>query len=511
MARNRSRSRRIPLWFTWAMITALFFILLGFFSLTTPGHWIFIHFFYTKLSFWVPAVILIILFTVLISQDILEEKHLLFGMGGAVLLLGGYLFVSLGMYYQDLAQGVTVAKLEQVPDTRHVRFMPQEVAVNAARNSYQSSSTELTNFEPVQSEDGISWQAAQTPLGFFNYLSGNTQGLTIVTADGEVTSVQSPMSIGEGMFFWRGLNYQVYSRHPFSETTSPYYIQVNGEVLALVPYLGYTFHFPFLNATPYWEGVLVVHPDGQVEDLSPAQAIDDPRFAGQRLYPHELARIIADAWSSRDGFMNAWFTHQDTTKIPDLADTSNMLPYLIPVDINGSTIPMWLTPFEPYGERNYGVSKILLQNAHDGRFSIYTVPTGTNLTGPNLVQQYLRSAYPEYNWRKEDEGGNIISLEPRPLFRDHKLYWLVSITNDSAAGIHKTVLVDAQNGAITEYNSIDELNRFIAGEYIGPSPNETAPGDPTTDITSADLTKLTDEQLRDLINRILDELFSRRE
>ena len=63
---------------------------------------------------------------------------------------------------------------------------------------------------------------------------------------------------------------------------------------------------------------MVVHPDGDIEDLSPEEAIKDERFEGERLYPERLARKVGDVWKYRNGYWNTWSAHEDEAVIPEI-------------------------------------------------------------------------------------------------------------------------------------------------------------------------------------------------
>lgn len=479
--------------------------------LTVSLHWIVVQLFVTKLAFWAVTIVVVVLLGFLTGRmlettdsDELYMRPTWIGalVVGFVVIIGVGI-IALGAYNQDLASA-NYSSLVSLLDTSQVRYLPLEVAKNDASNRYQDSQTELDNFVPVLGPDGVNWVVAQTPQGVFNSLFAyNTQGVLTVHNNGTIQTTHASMSISEGMFYNRSVTFQVYQRHPFSDATQPYYVVWNGEVLTLESYLDYSVNFPWLDITPHWGGTLVIHPDGQVEDLSPEQAMSDPRFANQRLVPDELASMVAQAWAYRNGIANAWFMHHDQTQVPELPDTSNQMPYLLPLKLNGTNTPAWVTAFEPDGSKSGGISRVMAMDAHSGKIYLYTVPQGSELLGPNLVQQYIRTALPTINW-KTDTGGNVVTLEPRPLIKAGKLYWMVTITSDKFTGVNQTILVDSSSGAMVSLGSLDEVNQFLAGTYAGAPLGNTGPGGNTQDIT-----KMTDDQLWQLIQQMQNELKKR--
>ncbi|GCE46113.1 hypothetical protein EI42_01175 [Thermosporothrix hazakensis] len=309
------------------------------------------------------------------------------------------------------------------------------------------------------------------------------------------------MTFGEGMAFNRSIEWQTYSRRFNSDIDTPYYILTStNEVLTLVPSIGYHFQFPAM--VPFWESTYVIHPDGTIENLSPERIQQDPRFQGQRLFPEGLAREIGNSWGYRDGIWNALFIHRNQVEPVSFEHDENQMPYLLPA----TDSPIWAIACSPVSQA-HGINTLLLWNAHSGKMQVYTVPKTASLLGPNKAMEYVRAAYPLYNWTK-DETGSVVTLEPRPVIRDSKLYWMVSVTNTNYAGVSLQTLVNAEDGSVRAFHSPDEIQAFLHGTYEGEKPPTSAD---TQSQQQTDISKMSDDQLFKLIDNALNELKKRRE
>ena len=82
-------------------------------------------------------------------------------------------------------------------------------------------------------------------------------------------------------------------------------------------------------------GVFVVAPDGKIEDLSLAEAARRPELARTgRIFSDTQARRIQEAYQYKRGLWNAWFVHEDQTRITDTE--VNRQPYLVDFGATGS-------------------------------------------------------------------------------------------------------------------------------------------------------------------------------
>jgi len=243
-----------------------------------------------------------------------------------------------------------------------------------------------------------------------------------------------------------------------------------------VPYLEYK---GFLVRRPVLGGVFVVKPNGDIEDLEPEEAARRPELAGTgRLFPDTQARRIQDAYQYKKGVWNAWFVHEDQTRITDTE--TNKQPYL--VDFGGSLGTQWVTVAEPYG-RAFAASAIFLTDARTGKTRIWRVPPRTSLAGNRRAIQAVKAvSIPGIDFGDSGSApggsGNFKVVEPRPVFVRGRLVYLTSIIPNSANAVSKTVVVDAATSKLVAIfdNDRDPQAEEKTRRYIGTGevPDEAA-------------------------------------
>ena len=441
---------------------------------------------------------------------------------------------------------IEAQEIEEMPDTTGVRYLPYEVAARFGQNTQDDSTLVLGDFEPLDNEEGgIDWVAPREPNGVWNSFTNNQDGVMVIKPDGSAELMNQEFTRGEGMALHRNVAWQLKRERFFVHHTNQYYVLHDGELLGLVPYVSYRFSFPVM--VPQWGGVMVVHPDGEIEDLSPEEAIKDGRFEGERLYPEQLARKVGDVWKYRNGYWNTWSAHEDEAVIPEIGGTgednssggkaakssgnssanqvsTNQMPFLIPTEEG----PQWFLAAEPYGG-SFSMYRAIYINAHDGEVTYFRPDTGSALIGVNKGLDYARATFPNYQW-----GRNAILLEPRPIIKDETLYWMATITNADTAGVNKTVMVNsAEQGEVTVLDSYEDVMAFVEGEDTGrtvevegdgPSgasgepaetpENETPEEQPAQSSTSqspTDVSNMSEEELIRVIREAANELESRKE
>jgi hypothetical protein len=449
-----------------------------------------------------------------------------------------YVFTAAPLRDLKYLDSIEAQEIEEMPDTTGVRYLPYEVAARFGQNTQDDSTLVLGDFEPLDNEEGgIDWVAPREPNGLWNSFINNQDGVMVIKPDGSAELVSQEFKRGEGMALHRNVAWQLKRERFFVHHTNQYYVLHDGELLGLVPYISYKFSFPVM--VPQWGGVMVVHPDGEIEDLSPEEAITDGRFEGERLYPEQLARKVGDVWKYRNGYWNTWSAHEDEAVIPKIGTTeeaksskgssanqvsTNQMPFLIPTEEG----PQWFLAAEPYGG-SFSMYRAIYINAHDGEVTYFRPDTGSALIGVNKGLDYARATFPNYQW-----GRNAILLEPRPIVKDETLYWMATITNADTAGVNKTVMVNsAEQGEVTVLESYEDVMAFVEGEDTGrtvevegdgPSgasgePSETPknetpeeqPAQSSTSQSPTDVSNMSEEELIRVIKEAANELESRKE
>jgi hypothetical protein len=452
-----------------------------------------------------------------------------------------YLITSAPLRDLKYLASIEAEEIEEMPDTTGIRFLPYDVAARFGQNTQDDSTLVLGEFEPLDNgEGGIDWVAPREPNGPWNSMVENQDGVMVIQPDGSAEIVNQEFRRGEGMALYRNVDWRLKRKKFFAHHTNQYYVLDGEELLGIVPYISYRFSFPVM--VPRWGGVLVVHPDGEVENLSPEEAIRDGRFEGERLYPEQLARKVGDVWKYRNGYWNTWFAHEDEARIPQisppeeqdapvadeqfstLGTSTNQMPFLIPTEDG----PQWFSAAEPYG-RSFSMYRGIYVDAHSGEVTYFKPDTGSALIGVNKALDYAKATFPNYQW-----GQNAVILEPRPVVKDETLYWMATITNADKAGVNQTVMVNAsEQGEVTVLETYEDVVAFVEGEDTGETVNvegggtleasEAPSATPETEVpeeqpaqspasqSPVDVSDMSEEELIRIISEAANELDSREE
>jgi hypothetical protein len=454
-----------------------------------------------------------------------------------------YLFVSAPLRDLRYLDSIEAEEIEAMPDTTGLRFLPYDVAARFGLNTQDEPTLVLGDFEPLSNgEGGIDWVAPREPNGLWNSMVNNQDGAMVIQPDGSAEIVSQEFKRGEGMALYRNVGWQLKREKFFAHHTNQYYVLDGEELLGIVPYISYRFSFPVM--VPRWGGVLVVHPDGEIENLSPEEAIKDGRFEGERLYPEQLARKVGDVWKYRSGYWNTWFAHKNEAQIPQISPpeeqdaldqqpatrqgtSTNQMPFLIPT--RGG--PQWFLAAEPYGG-SFSMYQGIYVDGHSGKVTYFKPDTGSALIGVNKALDYAQATFPNYQW-----GQNAVILEPRPVVKDKTLYWMATITNADKAGVNETVMVNAsEQGKVTVLETYEDVVAFVEGEDTGQTVNveggdtlgtsKEPPATPGTEIPKeqpaqpgdragsqeapVDVSEMSDEELIRIISEAANELESRK-
>jgi hypothetical protein len=393
----------------------------------------------------------------------------------ASLAVVSYLIAAAPLRDLKYLDSIQATKIDEMPDTTGIRYLPYDVAARFGQNTQDNSTLVLGDFEPLDNEEGgIDWVSPREPNGPWNSIANNQDGAMVIEPDGSAEIINQEFRRGEGMALYRNVRWKLIRSKFFADHTNQYYIMDGEELLGIVPYISYRFSFPVM--VPKWGGVMVVHPDGETEKLTPEEAVNDERFEGERLYPEQLARKVGNVWKYRNGYWNTWFAHEDEATIPqinaseespsatlDEATTStNQMPFLIPTQEG----PQWFLAAEPYG-RSFSMYRAIYVNAHSGEITFFDPGTGSALIGVNKALDYAKATFPNYQW-----GQNAVILEPRPVIKDENLYWMATITNADKAGVNQTVMVNAsEQGEVTVLETYEDVTAFVEGKDTGETVN----------------------------------------
>jgi hypothetical protein len=416
----------------------------------------------------------------------------------------------------------TYEPIPGLPAGGKVRLVPREVAEQNASSAFNSPTETLTNFRIVNTNHGLSWTALRTPQGVFRVFTKKSQG--IVELDAEQTArslryIDGELKYAPGLQITDNLRWQLLKRRFLVSLEEPVGIETPTGPRILVPYLKYK---GFLIRRPVLGGVFVVAPDGTIEDLSPEEAARRPELARTgRIFPDTQARRVQEAYQYKGGLWNAWFVHENQTRIEDTE--VNRQPYLVDFGDKGLGT-QWVTVAEPYG-RAFAASAIFLTDATTGRTRIWRVPERTSLSGNRRAIQAVKAvSIPGIDFGDETPGsGNFRVVEPRPVFVRGHLVYLTSIIPNSANAVSKTVIVDAETNKLVAIFDNDRDPQAeaktlhyiqtgdVADEAVAPGAATTTTPGTTTTTPGTTTTPQTTTTPSGSVQRQIDDILKRQE
>jgi len=399
---------------------------------------------------------------------------------------------------QAIVNATSYEEIDGLPPGGQVRIVPREVAEQNASSAFNSPTETLTNFRIINTPSGLKWTALRTPQGVFRIFSKKSQGLVELDAEQTARSlrqVDAEFEVAPGLQITDNLRWRLLKERFFIKLEEPVGIETDRGPRIVVPYLEYK---GFLVRRPVLGGVFVVSPNGDIEDLEPEEAARRPELASSgRIFPDTQARRVQDAYQYKGGVWNAWFVHENQTRIEDTE--TNKQPYL--VDFGGTLKLQWVTVAEPYG-RAFAASAIFLTDAITGRTRIWRVPGRTSLSGNRRAIEAVRAvSIPGIDFGEGNNAGggsgNFKVVEPRPVFVQGRLVYLTSIIPNSANAVSKTVVVDAATNKLVAIfdNDRDPQAEAKTVRYIqtGEVPDEAAaPGGDAGDDSTTPPPSLSD-------------------
>lgn len=359
-------------------------------------------------------------------------------------------------------------RLGSLPESGETRIMPREVADVLARNGFSSPTETLDNIHVIRTDDGLQWTFGQSPDGVFRRISKKTAGTATLPADRTSRDIDfqyQKYEVAPGHVWADGVTWKAYKKNYWTEIAESIYLpEANRILVPFIAYEGWPVRVPVLG------GVYLISPDGNVEELSVEEAQRNPaiRESG-RLFPENLVQRIQNSYKYVHGIWNRLFTHRDILVVDDGAEYGpNPQPHYLDLDGRGT----WVSVAEPWG-RSDAIGGIFFFDALSGKYSLWRSPREAGLTSARKALDATKSlAIPGISFR----SGDFRAVEARPVFRDGKIYFLVSIIPGSKSTVSKSVIVDPKNNkviALFEHDSNTdadrELAQYLSGEgFISP-------------------------------------------
>ena len=352
-----------------------------------------------------------------------------------------------------------------LPESAETRIMPKTVASVLARNGFASPTETLENTHIIQTDRGLQWTFGQSPDGVFRRITKKTAGSASLDANSTTRNLRfykGEFQVAPGHVWADSVTWKAYKRNYFSQVAESIYLPGPDGGKILVPYIEYE---GFFVKVPVLGGAYLLSPDGTMEDLSPEEAAARPEVqeAG-RLFPAELARRVQDSFVYVNGIWNRIFTHRDILTVEDRADGEpNSQPHYIVADGE----PEWVSVGEPWGRAD-AVGGVFFTDALTGETALWRASQSAGLTSSRRAQDATEAlAIPGVSFR----GGDFRAIEPRPVFRNGELLFLVSIVPQGSSTVSKSVVIEPRaNKAVAVFshtdnpNADEELLAFLSGE-----------------------------------------------
>jgi hypothetical protein len=351
-----------------------------------------------------------------------------------------------------------------LPQSGLTRIMPKGVAEVLARNGFASPTETLENAHIINSDSGLIWTFGQSPDGSFRRITKKTAGSASLLAKKTTRDLklyEEEFQVAPGHLWSDSVTWKAYKKNFFTDVAESIYIPGKDGGRILVPYVAYE---GFLVKVPVLGGAYLISPDGKLEDLTPEEAASNPYVKSiSRLFPSTLARRVQDSFIYVDGIWNRIFTHREILTVKDRVDEGNVQPHFSIINDQGT----WVSVGEPWG-RSDAVSGVFLTDAITGKTSLWRAKEDAGLTSSRRAQDATESlAIPGVSFR----AGDFKAIEPRAVFRDKKLYFLVSIVPRASSTVSKSVIIEpATNKAVAVFSHSDDpradekLTRYLLGK-----------------------------------------------
>jgi hypothetical protein len=369
---------------------------------------------------------------------------------------------------RTLQASETVDALDE-SDPGNPRIVPRSVADRYASNTLNFPQYRVGDSDVTVYNGTPHWSYPLSPDGTFNYLTKRQHGTVLVDMtekSASVRTVESDLDRGIGTAPYNNYRWKVLRQGQYLvDYHDPFMVVDGDEQYVAVPYTRPNFHWwPLPHTTPEWGGVALVHRDGTVEDLSPAEAREHSALAGQRLYPFELTRRSVAATKYRNGILNTFTSHEEEIELAAVPGEGNDQPFTVMTE-DGIA---YVAAVEPYGEAQ-GLREVWAVDARTGEYERF--PVEESLLGPRKATDFVRQAARTTDWDRFDPS------EPIPVVVDDTFYWEVRVVPTDSSGISYVAFVNAESSDVTEVETRNEVSAFMRGERARPGDGDGGPSD----------------------------------
>lgn len=383
----------------------------------------------------------------------------------------------------------TTEQIDSLPQTNpdNPRIVPRAVADKQTRGSTSYRQHQLGPSDIARAEDGdLTWSYAIQPDQFMNQIRANQRGVLL---SGMTRMENRTITAYDNQEFTHGRNMMLHRGAKWNLLKGDYFVKYyddpvefthNGTAYMQYPKTGHEWRLlPFPHTVPTWEGNALVHQNGTIEHLSPAEAQNNPVLDGQRLYPLHNSEKRAESLRYRNGIMNQLPVIGQYINVVIPADmpagTGNSQPFVI--DLDGEQLT-YVYAMEPPGESSSGLDEVWFFNADTGASQHFGTGDET-VFGPERAMGLIRSEDSRTGW-----GENFEVVEPVPTAIDGELYWHAKVVPVDNTDVSRSAFVNAHDGTVVQFESTDNIREFIREADIngipedGGTETEPAPNEP---------------------------------
>lgn len=389
--------------------------------------------------------------------------------------------------------------VENAPETG--RYTPLQNACVDLSNAISTSSehVDCDHVQPIiTGGKHFGYAAPITPSGFLQTFLMKNPGFMVFDDSPEVIDdpkrrirrIDDPQEVGPGMEWFDNLNRVLVLTDFFANYETPHYLALDQshpeKLTAVVSKIKYAYFFQL----PYWAGVVLVHSDGKIEDLSKEDALKDPRLKGQWLHPLQLERqyVQLQDYATGYGIFSPIVRVPGKLEIEELPG-NNKFPFLFQ---GADGDPYLVTATKGEGSAR-GLFRMYFRNANTGEGSYHEFKPDEVVYGASAALDRVTNI-PGYNWYRESNSssGNMIAVEPVYIMRpgETMLHWKFTVTNREFAGISATVV--SHGSRPDDMKVFRTRAEFETWKHGGSTPTP--------------VTKSREEKIRLFIERITNEL-----
>ncbi len=365
------------------------------------------------------------------------------------------IFVAAGtnlLTYHTYASNFTVREGLIPSEPAFVRFTPLKNACTDIGNSVSETGQhiECTYVQPMITDHGFAYAAPVTPSGIWNTFFGKNPGFLVLDdsmkADSEpskrLVRIDEEQEIGQGMEWFDNLSYKLAKTDFFANFDTPHFLALDSgqpqKLTLVVPKVKYGFLFRL----PYWGGVVLVHSDGKIEDLTTEVAMKDKRLAGKWIFPMSLARkyVHLQNYAAGHGLLTAVARLSGLFEIEGLIG-NNQFPFLS----QGSDGRTYLVTATKGQGSAQGLFRMYFVDASTGAGTYHEFKSHEVVYGAGASLKRVINIQ-GYQWNNgTGSSGVAVAIEPVYIVRPHDpvLYWKYTITNVDHTGISATAVVNA--------------------------------------------------------------------